>query len=345
MNFLKETQIRHTSIFILLAVVLIITFILCIILGSVDIEVGEVFQIIFSKNKENFDHGAIVWNIRFPRVLATIIGGCALAIAGLLLQIFFKNPIVEPYVLGISSGAILCVAIVMLSGITFLGVKTISPYAIFIAALAGSLIVTFIVVIFATKVKNVTTLLVIGLMMGYVCSAITSILIAFADKEKLVGFTLWTMGSFSGFTWKNVKVLLMMGLPALVVSLFIVKPLNALLMGEEYARSMGVDIKIFRIIIVLISSILAAAVTAFSGPVAFIGLAVPHISRLLFRTSDNKILIPGTMLMGAIITSLCDLVSRTIFAPIELPISAVTSVFGAPIVIILILKNRKGASI
>jgi len=344
MDSLKKTKYRYVSIFILLFIALLVTFILCIILGSVKIETREVFKIIFSKDKKSFDHGAIVWDIRLPRVLATIIGGSALAIAGLLLQIFFKNPIVEPYVLGISSGATLCVALAMLGGVTF-GAKHISPYIIFIAALTGSLMVTFIVVMFATRVKNVTTLLVIGLMVGYVCSAVTSILIAFADKEKLLGFTLWTMGSFSGFTWRNVKVLLMMGLPALIASFFIVKPLNAFLMGEEYAKSMGVKIKPFRILIVLISSILAASVTAFSGPVAFIGLAVPHISRLLFKTSDNRILIPGTVLLGAIVTSLCDLISRTIFAPTELPIGAVTSMFGAPIVIALILKNKRGVSI
>ncbi|NMA57843.1 iron ABC transporter permease [Clostridium cochlearium] len=344
MDSLKKTKYRYVSIFILLFIALLVTFILCIILGSVKIETREVFKIIFSKDKKSFDHGAIVWDIRFPRVLATILGGSALAIAGLLLQIFFKNPIVEPYVLGISSGATLCVALVILGGVTF-GAKSISPYTIFTAALTGALVVTLIIIIFASRVKNVTTLLVIGIMVGYICSAVTRTLTAFADKEKILGFTLWTMGSFSGFTWKNVRVLLMMGLPALIASFFIVKPLNAFLMGEEYAKSMGVNIKFFRIIIVLISSILTAAVIAFSGPVAFIGLAVPHISRLIFGTSDNKILIPGTILLGAIITSLCDLISRLIFAPIELPISAVTSMFGAPIVIILIMKNRKGSSI
>lgn len=344
MDSLKKTKYRYVSIFILLFIALLVTFILCIILGSVKIETREVFKIIFSKYKKSFDHGAIVWDIRFPRVLATILGGSALAIAGLLLQIFFKNPIVEPYVLGISSGATLCVALVILGGVTF-GAKSISPYTIFIAALTGALVVTLIIIIFASRVKNVTTLLVIGIMVGYICSAVTRTLTAFADKEKILGFTLWTMGSFSGFTWKNVRVLLMMGLPALIASFFIVKPLNAFLMGEEYAKSMGVNIKFFRIIIVLISSILTASVIAFSGPVAFIGLAVPHISRLMFGTSDNKILIPGTILLGAIITSLCDLISRLIFAPIELPISAVTSMFGAPIVIILIMENRKGSSI
>lgn len=340
MEYLDRLKHRQVIGFTLLLVLLVITFVLCVILGSVDIKAREVFQIILTKDKKAFDNGVIVWTIRLPRVLATIVGGGALAISGLLLQVFFRNPIVEPYVLGISSGATLGVGLVMLGGLT-LGTKIFSAYTIFLAALLGSLIVTLIVVLFAAKVKDITTLLVIGIMIGYIASAITRTLIAFADKEKLHGFTLWTMGSFSGFTWKNVKVLFLMGLPALVGSFFIVKPLNAFLMGEEYAKSMGVNIKVLRIVIVLISSILTAAVTAFAGPVAFIGLAVPHLSRLLFGLSDNKILVPGTILMGAIITSLCDLISRLIFAPVELPISAVTSLFGAPIVIVLILKNRK----
>lgn len=344
MDYLARTRHRQLLAFVILLIALIITFILCIILGSVDIKTIEVFQIIFSKDKKAFEHGAIIWNIRLPRVLATIIGGSALAISGLLLQVFFRNPIVEPYVLGISSGATLGVALVILGGLTF-GAKSFSAYTIFFAALIGSLIVTFIVVLFAAKVKDITTLLVIGIMIGYIASAITRTLIAFADKEKLHGFTLWTMGSFSGFTWKNVKVLFMMGLPALIATIFIVKPLNAFLMGEEYAKSMGVNIKLFRIIIVLISSILTASVTAFSGPVAFIGLAVPHLSRLLFGRADNKVLVPGTILMGAVITSLCDLISRLIFAPVELPISAVTSLFGAPIVIVLILRGKKVKSL
>lgn len=343
-DYLKKSKNQYISIFFILFLVLIATFILCIILGSVDIKISEVFKIILSKDKKVFEHGPIVWDIRFPRVLATLVGGAALSVAGLLLQIFFKNPIVEPFVLGISSGAILFVGLVMLGGMS-LGAKTISPYTVFFAALTGSLLVTFIVIMFATRVKSAITLLVIGLMVGYVCSAVTSILITFADKEKVIGFTLWTMGSFSGFTWKKMQVLLMMGIPTMIASLFMVKPLNAFLMGEDYATSMGVNIKAFRVGIVVISSVLAASVTAFAGPVAFIGLAVPHISRMVFKTSENKILIPGTILLGGIITSLCDLISRTVFAPVEIPISAITSVFGAPVVILLILKNNKKSSL
>lgn len=339
MNFVKKAKIKYTTLFLILLVGLIVIFGLCIGFGSVNIKLGEVFRILVDKSLKEATNYQIVWDIRFPRALAALIGGSSLAVAGLLLQIFFKNPIVEPYVLGVSSGSILCVALVILGGVK-LGFEVVSPYVLFTAALIGSLSVTFIVVMFAGKVKNVVTLLVIGIMVGYICSGVTSFLIAFADKERLQSFTMWTMGSFSGFTWENIKVLIAMGLPAILASGFIVKPLNALLLGEEYAKSMGVKIKLFRVVIVIISSILAAVVTAFAGPVAFIGLAVPHITRLIFKTSDNRILIPGSILMGGIVTSICDLASRTLFAPIELPISAVTSFIGAPIVIFLILRRR-----
>lgn len=339
MDFISKERVKYYILFIFLVSTLIITFGFCIGFGSVKISLNEVFSILMNHNSKDNTNFQIVWDIRFPRALGALIGGSALAVSGLLLQIFFKNPIVEPYVLGVSSGATLCVSLVILGGVKF-GFEIASPFVIFTAALVGSLIVMLIVVLFASKVKNIVTLLVIGLMVGYICSSVTSFLVAFADKEQLQGFTMWTLGSFSGFTWKNVKVLFSMGIPGILGSAFIVKPLNAFLLGEEYAKSMGVKIKPFRIAIVIISSVLASVVTAFAGPVAFIGLAVPHIARLIFKTSDNRILIPGTILMGGIVTSICDLVARTIFAPAELPISSVTSFIGAPIVIFLILKRR-----
>lgn len=339
MDFLKKIRARYYIIFSLLIISLILIFGFCIGFGSVKIKLNEVFNILFNHAATDSTFYDIVWDIRFPRALAALISGAALAVSGLLLQIFFKNPIVEPYVLGVSSGATLCVGLVMLGGVKF-GFESISPFLLFTAALVGSLLVMLVVVLFAGRVKSIITLLVIGLMVGYLCSSVTSILTAFADKERLQGFTLWRMGSFSGFTWKSIKVLMAMGIPTIICSFFIVKPLNAFLLGEEYAKSMGVKIKAFRITIVVISSILASVVTAFAGPVAFIGLAVPHITRLIFGTSDNKVLIPGTILLGGAVTCICDLIARTIFAPVELPISSVTSIIGAPIVIFLILKRR-----
>ena len=337
----SKDRARFKQVFLLVALLIITFFVFafCIGFGSVKIDLKEVIHIIFKGEAFNTTNRDIVMNIRFPRALATLIGGAALALSGLLLQIFFKNPIVEPYVLGISSGSTLFVALIMLGGIT-LGFKNPSPYVLALGAFLGALLVMMLVVVFAVKVRDVVTLLVIGIMVGYICSAVTNLLIAFADSERLYGFVMWTKGSFSGFTWKNAKVLTTVGVPMIIASFFVVKPLNAFLMGEEYAKSMGVDIKKFRLIIILLASILTATVTAFTGPIAFIGLAVPHISRMIFRTSDNRILIPGTVILGAVVTSLCDLICRTIFAPIELPISSITSFIGAPIVIYLILKRR-----
>ncbi|MEW9094781.1 MAG: iron ABC transporter permease [Clostridiaceae bacterium] len=339
METIDKVRFKHVFLLISLLIFAFFVFAFCIGFGSVKIDLKEVVHIIFKKEAFDPTNRDIVMDIRLPRALATLIGGAALALSGLLLQIFFKNPIVEPYVLGISSGATLFVALIMLGGIT-LGFKNHSPYILALGAFLGAILVMMLVVAFAIKVRDIVTLLVIGIMVGYICSAVTNMLVAFADSERLHGFVMWTKGSFSGFTWNNIKVLMIIGIPIIIGSFFLVKPLNAFLMGEEYAKSMGVDIKKFRLIIILIASILTAIVTAFTGLIAFIGLAVPHISRLIFRTSDNRILIPGTVIMGAIVTSFCDLVCRTIFAPTELPISSITSFIGAPIVIYLILKRR-----
>ncbi|RXM73755.1 FecCD family ABC transporter permease [Clostridium tetani] len=339
METIDKARSKHIFLLIFLLILSFFAFAFCVGFGSVRIDLKEVIQIIFNKELSNSTNKDIIMDIRLPRAIATLVGGAALALSGLLLQIFFKNPIVEPYILGISSGATLFVALVMLGGFR-LGFENPSPYVLVFGAFLGSLLVMMLVVVFAMRVKNIITLLIIGIMVGYICSAVTNILTAFADKEQLYGFIMWTKGSFSGFTWNNVGVLTSVGIPILVASFFTVKPLNAFLMGEEYAKSMGVNIKKFRLIIILIASILTAVVTAFTGPIAFIGLAVPHISRLIFKTSDNRVLIPGTVILGAIVTAFCDLICRTLFAPIELPISAITSFIGAPIVIYLIIKRR-----
>jgi len=331
-------------VFTLLISLLLILFIANLGVGSVDIsplEVLKEFKAAFlGKAPINELHYAIIWKIRLPRALAAMIGGSALAIAGLLLQIFFRNPLVGPYVLGISSGATLSTALILLAGWTF-GAAKITSWLLFGAAFIGSVVVMVVVLILSRRVKSIITLLVIGLMAGYLTGAVTNLLIAFAEKNEVQGFVMWTMGSFAGFTWHQLKVLIWVSLPILMITLLISKPLNAFLLGEHYALSMGVKVIRMRWIIVLTSSILAAVVTAFSGPIAFIGLAVPHIARLSFGTTDNKILIPGTILIGGIATAICDLTARTLFSPIEIPLSAVTSFVGAPIVIVLLLKRRQ----
>ncbi len=192
----------------------------------------------------------------------------------------------------------------------------------------------------ARRVRNVTTLLIIGIMAGFICSAGTSILTSFADKEQIANFVTWTLGSFSGFSWMQVRYLLALSAPALAVTLFISKPLNAMLLGESYAMSMGLNTKRFRIVIVVLSSVLTAGITAFAGPISFVGLAVPHMVRIVFKTSDNRALLPAVIIAGALLTAVCDFGARMLLSPIELPLSAITSLIGAPIVVYLLLAKR-----
>ncbi|MCD6305424.1 MAG: iron ABC transporter permease [Deltaproteobacteria bacterium] len=329
---------KYFSLYIIFLVFLGFFLVLNIAVGSVNISFPDACKIIFQHITDS-TNGAIIWKIRLPRALATALCGACLATAGLLLQVFFRNPIVGPYILGISSGAALMVALVMLGGLS-IGIFGIHPFLISIAAFAGALGVVLIILTVAARIKNIITLLVIGLMMGYLCHAVTSVLIAFAEEKKLKGFVLWQMGSFSGFCWDEVCLVSIMGGLLLFGAYLLCKPLNAFLLGEDYAKSMGVNIMVFRLLIVTFSSALAGMVTAFAGPVAFIGLAVPHMARLALGTSDNRILIPGAALLGAIVTSLCDLIARILFSPVELPISAITAFFGAPIVIGLLLRRR-----
>jgi len=333
-----KKRARRKILFISFIVISVILFVLNIGTGSVNISFVETFKIIFFHLTDS-TNGTIIWKIRMPRSLAALLCGAYLAAAGLLLQVFFRNPIVGPYILGISSGATLMVGLVMLAGFS-IGIPGIHPFFLSIAAFVGALSVMVVILTVANKVKNIIILLIIGLMMGYLCHAVTSILIAFAEEKNLKGFVLWQMGSFSGFCWDEVYLISIVGGFLLLAAFLLCKPLNAFLLGEDYARSMGVSIRMFRFLIVILSSALAGMVTAFAGPVAFIGLAVPHMARLSLGTSDNRLLIPAVVLLGAIVTSLCDLVARILFSPVELPISAITSFFGAPIVIVLLLKRR-----
>lgn len=342
MMWMKRRKNKQVFLISVLLFLTIIVFLFSISVGPVNINLENVVKILGGWEIENNTYKSIVMNIRLPRALATVVGGACLAVSGLLLQIFFRNPIVEPYVLGISSGATLFVGLVVLGGYTF-GVKYVTPMFLFWGAFVGAMIVMLVVVFAAKKVKNITTLLIIGMMAGFICSAITCILTAFADKEKITGYIMWTMGSFSGFSWSQVKYLYLLGIPFICVSFLLSKPLNAMLFGEKYAISMGLSIKVFRMIIVLIASVLTATITAFAGPISFVGLAVPHMVRITFGTSDNRILIPGVIISGALMTGVCDLGARMLLAPIELPLGAITALIGAPIVVYLLL--RKGGEI
>jgi iron complex transport system permease protein len=332
---------KHKQFLLIMLLIILTGFVgmLSISVGSVNISFANTFKILLGTDIGNKISESIILNIRLPRFLGAVIGGASLSVSGLLLQIFFKNPIVEPYVLGISSGSSLFVGLVVMGGYTF-GLGSINPMMLFVGAFIGAMLIMAVVCLAAKKVKNVTTLLIIGIMAGFLCSAGTSILIAFADKEQIANFVTWTLGSFSGFAWLQVKYLLSMVVPVLIITLLMSKPLNAMLFGENYATTMGLNTKRFRIVIVVLASILTAGITAFAGPISFVGLAVPHMVRIIFRTSDNRVLIPAVIIAGALLTAICDFGARMLLSPIELPLSAITALIGAPIVVYLLMTKR-----
>ena len=328
---------RYGLIFGIMIVVLFMLFIITVGMGSADIRVKDIIKSLV--NPGDVYLGKIIISIRLPRVIAAIVLGGALATSGFSLQIFFGNPIAGPYVLGISSGAKLIVALVMV-GLLSQGVY-ISSMGMVIAAFIGSLLSMGFVMILANKVKNMSFLVVCGVMIGYICSAITEFVIAFADDSNIVNLHNWSLGSFSGIAWDDVIISVIIVFVTLLFTFYISKPIGAYQLGEAYARNMGVNIKRLRILLILFSSILSATVTAFAGPISFIGIAVPHIMKSILKTAKPIVMIPATFLGGAIITLICDCIARTAFAPRELSISAITALGLGPVVIYLIIKRRE----
>lgn len=330
---------KHVYIFPIFALLLVVSAVVNIAVGTAHIEISEITGIITGRIPPETAKSFILLKLRLPRLAAAILGGGYLAVSGLLMQVYFRNPIVGPYILGISSGATLTVGVVMLSSLS-LGFAGISPYMTVFAAFTGAVGVMFLVIFVASRMKSVIALLLVGIMVGYVTSAMTDMLVAFANKEKIKGFVLWGMGSFSGFSWSEISILFIVGGAMLTGIYLMSKHLNAFLLGEDYAQSMGVNIKVFRLLLIILSCGLAALVTSGAGPVGFIGLAVPHMTRIFFKTQNNRVLIPACMLLGGIVASVCDLIARTAFSPAELPLSSITAIFGAPVVISLIAKRR-----
>ena len=270
--------------------------------------------------------------------MAAILGG-ALSVSGFLLQTFFSNPIAGPYVLGISSGAKMAVALTMIVFLKYMG--SFSSYTLILAAFIGSLISTGFILLLSGRLQHMATLLVAGIMIGYICSAITDFEVTFAEDSDIVNLHGWSQGSFSGMSWNNVQIAAVIVGIAFAATYLLSKPIGAFQMGEAYAQSMGVNIKWFRVALILLSSLLSASVTAFAGPISFVGIAVPYLIRIAFNTSKPLVIIPGTFLGGAVFCMGCDLIARMAFAPTELNISTVTSVIGAPIVIVMMLKRKQ----
>ena len=336
---MKNRRARCQLAFLLLLFLLVILAALSVSVGSVSLSFQDIQAILSGADRESTAFH-ILWDIRLPRLLAAALLGGALSASGFLLQTFFANPIAGPFVLGISSGAKLVVALVM---ILFLGKGLfMGSAAMILAAFAGSMISMGFVLVIARRVRQMSVLVVCGVMISYICSAITDFVVTFADDSNIVNLHNWSMGSFSGTTWDQVRVMTAVVIPVFVLSFCMAKSISAYQLGEEYARSLGVNVKRFRAELILLSSILSACVTAFAGPVSFVGIAVPQLVKRLFGTAKPIVVIPGCFLGGAVFCLFSDLIARTMFAPTELSISSVTAVFGAPVVIWMMIR-RKGA--
>lgn len=312
--------------------------------GTVNIPFLKVFDIIlFHADRGSMAH-SIIWKIRLPRLLTAMMLGGALSVSGFLLQTFFRNPIAGPFVLGISSGAKMVVSFVMIFVIGAYG--SLPPSMMVLAAFGGSMLIMGFVLLFSGRTGSMPMLLVIGIMVGYICSAITNFFITFAKDHDIANLTTWSLGSFSGAAWGNLMTITVMVGISFLCALLIAKPMDAYRLGEGYARSMGINIRLFRAALIILSSVLSATVTAFAGPISFVGIAVPQIAKFLMKSTKPLALIPACFLCGAVFCLFCDLIARTAFAPTELAIGTVTSIFGAPIVIAMMLDRRrhKGAA-
>jgi iron complex transport system permease protein len=319
-------------------------FIVNISSGSVSIPLKEVFQSLIGENTSKPAWDYIIINYRLPKSITAIAVGIGLSISGLLMQTLFRNPLAGPDVLGLSSGASLGVAFIVM-GLQLLPIDLsttlLSSLGIVIASSLGSFIVLIAVLAFSKRLRDTVAILIVGLMFGSITNAIINSLTYFSTAEQLQKFTFWTMGSLGNLSWSSITVLVVCVILGLLLSFLSIKPLNALLLGENYARSLGIDYKKTRLIIILATSILTGSITAFAGPIAFIGLAVPHIAKLVFQTSNHIVLFWSTLLLGAIIMLICDSISQLPGSDLTLPINVVTSIFGAPVVIWLIIRKHK----
>lgn len=333
-----KRRVRYLCVFAVLIAAFCVITVININTGSVRISVSEILDILFRHTGDDTQYN-IVWKIRLPRILMAALLGGALSLSGFLLQTFFGNPIAGPFVLGISSGAKMMVALTMIYFLERLG--AVSSYTLIMAAFAGSLMSMGFILLVSRKINHMAILLVAGIMIGYICSAITDFVITFAEDSDIVNLHGWSQGSFSGMSWSNVAVAAVVVGISFVLAFLMSKPIGAYQLGESYAQSMGVNIKMFRMALVLLSSILSGCVTAFAGPISFVGIAVPHLVKMGLKTSKPIVVIPGVFLGGAVFCMMCDLIARMAFAPLELNISTVTSIFGAPVVIIMLLRRQK----
>lgn len=332
----KRNRIRLWSGFAGLLAALAVLVFWNINAGSIHLPVREIIGSLFRRTGEN---AVIIWNIRLPRIFSALLLGGALSLSGFLLQTFFANPIAGPFILGISSGAKLVLSLTLI-GLLSRGTAP-GSFVLIAAAFAGAVLSMGFVLAISLKTKQMSLLIISGVMIGYICSAITDFAVTFADDANIVNLHHWSLGSFSGLSWDAVGMMAAVIIPALVCSFLLSKPISAYQLGEVYARNMGVNIRLFRIALILLSSLLSACVTAFAGPISFVGVAVPHLIRGIFRTAKPLVMVPACFLGGAVFCLFCDLIARTIVSPAELSISSVTAVFGAPVVLFVMLRRQK----
>ena len=328
---------RNTILFISLTVLLTLLFVADLSFGSIHIPLSEVKNVFFGGSSDNIN-SEILLNFRLPKAITAILAGASLSVAGLMMQTLFRNPLAEPYILGVSSGASLGVALVMMSTAVLPAVFISSGWGMILAAVIGAALVLLLVVGVSFKVQNSVSLLIVGIMFGTIASSLVSMLQYFSNPDAIKLFIMWNMGSLSAVTWEYLQILVPTVIAGLLLAIILTKKLNGLLLGENYARGLGIPILQTRVLIVAATGILAGAITAFTGPIAFVGVAIPHIARGIFRTAQHQILMPACVLLGASLILICDIISQI---PIHtLPINTISALFGAPVIIWIILKRK-----
>ncbi len=334
-------------LFLLLLFLLILAFVLSLALGSVSIPLGQVVRILLGGEGDKASWTTILFDFRLPKAVTAALVGAALAVAGLQMQTLFRNPLADPFILGISSGASLGVALVVLGigvggALTFVaGLGLFGNLTLALAASLGAGAVLGAVLLVAPRVQNTLTLLIIGLMFGYLASAVVTLLIYFSQPERVQVFSLWSSGSFGGVTWEQMRVFAPVAVLGLLLGFVMIKPLNALLLGDDYARSLGLNVRRARFWLILSASLLAGVSTAFCGPIWFIGVAVPHVARSLLNTADHRALLPASLLMGASFALIADVIAQLPGSQHVLPLNVVMSLFGVPIILWIILRQRQ----
>ncbi len=347
MQHRPRNKLRLTH-WVLLTAFCLLAFVLDLTYGSVSISWKDALQALFSPDNADPVDRMIISDFRLPKALTAILAGISLSIAGLQMQTVFRNPLAGPYVLGISAGASLGVALVVM-GISALGISMAAmdagPWTLALAAWIGSGLVLMIILAVSMRIRDIMTILILGILFGAIASAVVSILQYFSNESMLRSYVIWTLGSLGNVTGLQLKVLTLSTLAGLFIVLFCLKALNAFLMGENYARSVGIRVGLYRVLIFVSTSLLAGGITAFCGPIGFIGIAVPHLARLIFRTGDHRILVPGTVLTGVLVMLLSDLTATLPGSEMILPVNSVTALIGIPMVIWIVLRNRQMVSV